>query len=72
MNSHCHPARPRRPSSRRSASETGAPMMNDTGAAIMNSAPVRARSDAGIQYVKYRTIPGKNPASAIPSRTRAA
>ena len=31
------------------ASDTGAPTITDTGAAIMNSALVRARSAAGIQ-----------------------
>ena len=40
--------RPSRPST---ASETGAPTMIAIGAAIMKSAPVRARSAAGIQYV---------------------
>jgi hypothetical protein len=36
----------------------------------MNSATTRARSDAGNQYVRYRMMPGKNPASATPSRNR--
>ena len=40
--------------------------------AIENCATARARSRAGNQYVKYRTMPGKNPASAAPSRKRKA
>ncbi len=70
--SHCHPRSPSVPLSFSSAWESGAPMMTATGDAIMKSAPVRARSEAGNQYVKKSTMPGKNPASAMPRMTRAA
>ena len=52
MKSHFQPASPSQPSSRSSASEAGAPIRIATGAAIMNSAPLFARSRAGIQYVR--------------------
>ncbi len=47
-------------------------MMTETGAAIMKSAPVLARSEAGNQYVKKSSMPGNSPASAMPRITRAA
>ena len=52
MKSHFQPASPSQPSSCSSASETGAPIRIATGAAIMKSAPLFARSRAGIQYVR--------------------
>ena len=47
--SHCQPRRPSAPSSASSASDTGAPTITATGAAVMKSAPVLARSAAGTQ-----------------------
>jgi hypothetical protein len=38
----------------------------------MDSATIRARSFSGNQYVRYRMMPGKNPASATSSRNRSA
>ena len=39
-------------------------------AAAMNSATAFARCAAGNQYVRYRMMPGKKPASATPSMKR--
>ena len=68
-NSHCQPRSPSQPSSASSPAETGAPTIIAIGAAVMKSAFARARSVAGIQYVRYSTTPGKKPASARPSST---
>ena len=50
--------------------ETTEPSAVEIGMAVMNSAVIRARCDAGNQYVRYRMMPGKKPASATPSRNR--
>src|SRR5437870_5746148 len=41
-----------------------------TGIAIMNRALARARYAAGNQYVRYSSMPGRKPASVMPTRTR--
>ncbi|CAB4907110.1 unannotated protein [freshwater metagenome] len=65
------PARPKRPSQYcRIAPATGAPRALEAGSAIMNSPVSRTRTERGNQKVRYSMIPGKNPASAMPSRTR--
>ena len=70
MNSHCQPARPQIPSISSSSPPSGAPIAVDSGIAAMNQPTARARLSAGNQKVRYRIIPGKNPASATPSSTR--
>ena len=50
--------------------ETTEPSAVEIGMAVMNNAVIRARCDAGNQYVRYRMMPGKKPASATPSRNR--
>ena len=52
--------------------ETGLPITPVTAMASMNQAVLRARSREGYQYVRYRMMPGKNPASASPSSSRKA
>ena len=49
---------------------TVAPSAVEIGTATMNIATTFALSFCGYQYVRYRMIPGKNPASATPSRNR--
>src|SRR5215471_4406743 len=51
--------------------ETGAPRTLVMGNAAMNSAIAWACSRWRNQYVRYKTIPGKKPASATPSMKRA-
>jgi hypothetical protein len=48
----------------------GEPATVDTGTARKNNATTFARCTRGNQYVRYRMIPGKKPASATPSRNR--
>ncbi len=50
--------------------ESGPPTTPATGMPIMKSAFMRPRRVPGYQYVRYSTMPGKNPASATPSRKR--
>jgi hypothetical protein len=52
------------------AVETGLPITVEIGSATMNVLTIRARVAAGNQYVRYRIMPGKKPASATPSRKR--
>src|ERR1700720_2761367 len=61
---------PRTPSSSRRDVEMGAPSPIETGIAAMKPATMRARCEGGNQYVKYRIMPGKKPASASPRRKR--
>ncbi len=50
----------------------GPPTMEATGMAVMNRETARPRSREGNQAMKYSSIPGKKPASAVPSSTRSA
>src|SRR6266478_1419054 len=50
--------------------ETGAPRMLVTGMPVRNSAIICACSRCRNQYIRYKTIPGKYPASASPSKKR--
>ena len=70
MKSHCQPFMPRRPSNPSSSPETGAPITAENGTAAMNKPTIRARYAAGNHSVRKKMMPGKNPASAIPSSTR--
>lgn len=65
------PDRPKRPCPPSiSSDERVEPTALDTGTATMNRAVAFARCLAGNQNVRYRMMPGKKPASAIPSRNR--
>ena len=44
--------------------------MPEIAVEVRNQASTLARRRDGIQYVRYSTIPGKNPASATPSENR--
>ena len=50
--------------------ESGLPITPAIGTAVMNSAIMRTRCSLGYQYVRYRMMPGKKPASATPRRKR--
>ena len=56
--------------SERSAPETGPPTTPASAIAVMKSEIALPRSRAGNQYVRYKIMPGKKPASATPSRKR--
>jgi hypothetical protein len=64
-----HPESPNRDVPR-SRVEIGPPIALATGTATMNEPMIRPLSAFGNQYVRYRIIPGKNPASAMPRRNR--
>jgi hypothetical protein len=43
-------------------------MALESGRATMNAPRIRVRSFSGNQYVTWRIMPGKNPASATPKK----
>ena len=51
--------------------EIGAPITPARSVAVMNDAIIRARSRTGHQRVRKKIMPGKKPASAAPSSSRA-
>lgn len=71
MKIHCHPANPRTPSAAdRIQPLSGLPMSPESGMATSTVDIALARSRFGYQRVRYTRMPGKNPASATPSRNR--
>ena len=70
-NSHFHPAIPCTPlNAERIQPDSGPPITPAIGMPVMKSDVTLARRAAGYQYVRYRMMPGKKPASATPSRKR--
>ena len=70
-NSHCQPARPFAPSMYFMMPPHSGPAMTlATVVAAMKMAIIWPRRADGYQYVRYRMMPGKKPASNTPSRKR--
>ncbi|MNT24280.1 hypothetical protein D3C72_1597460 [compost metagenome] len=70
-NIHCQPARPPWPANDCIIQpDKGLPSKPEMGMADMNRPMMRPRRDAGYQFVKYSTMPGKKPASNTPVMKR--
>ncbi len=70
MYSICQSARPNIGGICMIAPDSGEPIAVEIGAAAMNHAAATARCFAGNHRLRYRMMPGKKPASAMPSRKR--
>ncbi|SSS05515.1 Uncharacterised protein [Acinetobacter baumannii] len=70
IKSTCHPLKPTKPCKPNSKADNGEPIKLDKGMATINTATIRAIYRLGNHSVKYSNTPGKNPASAAPSKNR--
>ena len=70
-NTHCQPCQPPTPSKvLRIQPDSGPPITPVIGMPKMNQPVTRPRLALGNQYVRYRMMPGKKPASNAPSSSR--
>ncbi|MOA04883.1 hypothetical protein D3C78_1244560 [compost metagenome] len=66
----CHPLNPSKPCRFNNKADRGEPIKLDKGMATINMATILAIYLLGNHSVKYSNTPGKNPASAAPSKKR--